>query len=277
MIARGLSVLGVAVALALPGCAVERSDFDALREQVRLQQRQISDLKARQDEQGLRVETMNNGFKILVDKVDENSRRIDEAAERGSLSARPAAAPTAVAPAPIPSPAPSPSPAPAPAAPAPSAPPPSEDPILLTNKPRSGAAQPAGVEIITAGPKAEKLYAGALQMYSNRDYNQAAAKFQEFVGSFPDHALAGNAQYWIGECLYSQKRFDEAADAFGKVEQVYPASRKVPAALLKKGLSLTELKRIPDAQAALQRLVDKYAQTEEAAKAKERLAHLKQQ
>lgn len=260
MIARRLSLLGVALSLVLPGCAVEKRDFEGLRDQVRLQQKQISDLKARQEAQGLRVETLNNGFKILSDKAEENARRIDELGERDTQPADQAAAPQAVV---------------APAA-APT-PPPAEGPILLTNLPKPVVPEsPSGGEIITAGPKAEKLYAGALALYSGRDYQQATAKFQEFVTAYSDHKLAGNAQYWIGECFYSQKRFAEAAEEFAKVEKVYPASHKVPAALLKKGLSLAELKKMPEAQAALQRIIEFHGQSEEAAKAKEKLERWKQ-
>ena len=50
----------------------------------------------------------------------------------------------------------------------------------------------------------------------------------------------------------------------------------MPAALLKKGLSLAELKRMPEAQAALQRIIERYGQSEEAAKAKEKLERWKQ-
>ena len=78
MIARKFSLLGVALSLLVPGCVVEKRDFDLLRDQVRLQQKQISDLKARQEEQALRVDTLNNGFKILGVKAEENARRIDD-------------------------------------------------------------------------------------------------------------------------------------------------------------------------------------------------------
>jgi len=271
MIARRLSWLGVALSLMLPGCVVEKRDFEALRDQVRLQQKQINDLKARQDEQGLRVDTLNNGFKILGAKAEENAGRIDELSERDAQLSRQAAAPAPAAPE---------SPATLQAAAAPDAAPapaPVEGPILITNLPKAGAPEvPAGGEIITAGPKAEKLYANALSLYSGREYQQATARFTEFVALYPDHKLAGNAQYWIGECYYSQKRFAEAAEEFSKVEKAYPASHKVPAALLKKGLSLAELKRMPEAQAALQRIVERYGQSEEAAKAKEKLERWKQ-
>jgi tol-pal system protein YbgF len=257
MIARRWFLSGVVLALILPGCVVEKRDFEALRDQVRLQQKQINDLKARQEEQGLRVDTLNNGFKILGDKAEENSRHIDDLGER---EYQPAHQTVATIPA---------VPAPPPAA--------GEGPILITNLPRPAAPEssPDG-EIITAGPKAEKLYAGALALYSGREYQQATAKFAEFVAGYPDHKLAGNAQYWIGECYYSQKRFAEAAEEFAKVEKSYPASHKVPAALFKRGLSLAELKRMPEAQAALQRIVERHGQSEEAAKAKEKLERWKQ-
>jgi tol-pal system protein YbgF len=247
---------------------VEKRDFEALRDQVRLQQKQINDLKARQEEQGLRVDTLNNGFKILGDKAEENARRIDELAERETQPTPQSVAPAPAVPATLQASVP-PVDAPAPA--------PVEAPILITNLPRPALPEPPpGGEIITAGPKAEKLYAGALSLYSGRDYQQASSKFKEFVTVYPDHKLAGNAQYWIGECHYSQNRFAEAAEEFALVERAYPASQKVPAALLKKGLSLEKLKRMPEAQAALQRLVEKYGQSEEAAKAKEKLERWKQ-
>jgi tol-pal system protein YbgF len=158
-----------------------------------------------------------------------------------------------------------------------STPAPAEGPILITNLPKTAIPEPPpGGEIITAGPKAEKLYAGALALYSGRDYQQASSKFKEFVAVYPEHKLAGNAQYWIGECLYSQKRFAEAAEEFGLVERSYPASHKIPAALLKKGLALAELKRMPEARATMQRIVEAYGQSEEAAKAKEKLERWKQ-
>jgi tol-pal system protein YbgF len=282
MIARRLVVAGALLPLLL-GCVTDQRDFEALREQVRQQQRQINELKARQEEQALRVETLNNGFKILGDKAEDNGRRIDIMEESGSdfgrvpapvaaeaPSAAPASPPAVPSAAPAPAPATTPPPAVAPLAPL--------EPVLLTNLPKAPPPEPPpGGEIITAAPKAEKLYAAALALFSNREYQQAGAKFAEFVGDYPDHKLAGNAQYWIGECFYSQRRFADAAEEFAKVERLFPSSPKVPAGLYKKGLSLWELRRSADAQAAMQRIIDKHPQSEEAAKAREKLERWKQQ
>jgi len=263
MIARRLCLFGVVLALILPGCVVEKRDFEALRDQVRLQQKQINDLKSRQGELALRSDALNNGFKILGDKAEENALRIDELAERETQPAYRSAAPAPDVPAALQASVPAPARA--------------EEPILITNLPRPPVPEPPpGGEIITAGPKAERLYASARALYSGRDYQQANSRFREFVARHPEHKLAGNAQYWIGECLYSQKRFAEAAEEFALVEKTYPTSHKVPAALLKKGLSFAELKRMPEAQAVLQRIVETYGQSEEAAKAKEWLGRWRQ-
>lgn len=276
MIARRWLLPGVVLSLILPGCVVEQRDFEALREQVRLQQRQINEYKARQEEQGLRIDTLNNGFKILGDKAEENARRIDGLSESGAAPA-PLVAPQAALPdapaseEPLTTP---PVELPAVASPAPA---PLEEPVLLTNQSKTGILEPPpGGEIITAGPKAEKLYAGALALYSGRDYQQATLKFEEFVNKYPEHKLAGNAQYWIGECYYSQRRFAEAADEFAKVETDFPTSLKVPAALFKIGLSFAELKKMPEARAALERIIERHGQTEEAAKAREKLERWRQ-
>lgn len=259
MSTRRLWWLGVGLLL-LPGCMVEPKEFQTLREQVKLQQKQINDLKARQEEQVLRIDTLNNGFKILGDKAEENAQRIDDLEEKTVTAGM------ATPPAPISMTPPEPVP-----------PTPQETP-LLTNQPvpPSSVVPPEGGEVITSGPKAEKLYAVGLSLFSKREYAQATLKFEEFVMNYADHKLVGNAQYWIGECYYSQKKFREAAEEFGKVEKLYANSPKVPAALLKKGLSLWELKKNQEAQAALEKIVSKFPQSEEATKAKEKLARWKQ-
>ena len=58
---------------------------------------------------------------------------------------------------------------------------------------------------------------------------------------FPKHELAGNAQYWLGEAVYGQQKYDLAITEFEKVLKNYSKSIKVPAALLKIGYAQFEL------------------------------------
>jgi tol-pal system protein YbgF len=54
-------------------------------------------------------------------------------------------------------------------------------------------------------------------------------------------ALAGGAQYWIGESYYVRREYKSAADAFLRGYKKYKGSDKAPDTLLKLGMSLAEL------------------------------------
>ena len=62
----------------------------------------------------------------------------------------------------------------------------------------------------------------------------------------------------IGECYFSQKKFDKAIEAFDDLIVNYPLSDKIAAAYWKKGLSLAELKKKDEAIAVLRLLITKY-------------------
>ena len=53
--------------------------------------------------------------------------------------------------------------------------------------------------------------------------------------STPEHGLADNALYWLGECNYTQGRYNKAITVFKALVQTYPKAEKVPDALLKTG------------------------------------------
>ena len=50
----------------------------------------------------------------------------------------------------------------------------------------------------------------------------------------PDHSLADNAMYWLGECHYSSGQYAKAVTVFKKLVKAYPKAEKVPDALLKR-------------------------------------------
>jgi tol-pal system protein YbgF len=58
---------------------------------------------------------------------------------------------------------------------------------------------------------------------------------------FPQDRLAPDAQYWLGESLYFQRRFKPAGQAFLKVIEQHKGSDKVPNSLLKLAMSLEQL------------------------------------
>jgi tol-pal system protein YbgF len=129
-------------------------------------------------------------------------------------------------------------------------------------------APPAG------GPSPAELYDTASADYTKGRYALAIQGFEDYVGTYPNTDLTDNAQYWIGECHYAQKKFTEAAADFDKLLKQWPKSDKAAAALLKKGYSLLELGQKAEAVVQLQYVIHEYPSSEEARLARARLKSL---
>lgn len=114
-------------------------------------------------------------------------------------------------------------------------------------------------------------YEGALSLLRQGNFVEAASGFSTFLRTFSDSPLAANAQYWLGECYYGERRFQEAIDEFERVFAFHPSSNKVPASLLKIGYSHLELQQLAMARSVFQQLVRTYPQSPEAGKAYGRL------
>lgn len=119
----------------------------------------------------------------------------------------------------------------------------------------------------------QDAYMKAFGLFSANNYPGAIEAFTAFIRKYPESEYAGNAQYWIGECYYSQQEFPKAVTAFNRVLSAYPKGNKVPDAMLKIGYSYISMNDQAKAKIALQNLVDKYSNSQAAVKARERLSH----
>lgn len=120
----------------------------------------------------------------------------------------------------------------------------------------------------------KKDYEAAWKLLEQKKYRAAIARFKEFIKKYSQSDYADNAQYWIGESHYALREFDQAILEFDAVRRKYPKGDKVPAALLKQGFAFAELGDKVDARLILQELIDRYPQSQEAAKAKQKLKTL---
>jgi len=123
----------------------------------------------------------------------------------------------------------------------------------------------AEAQNLAADPSA--LYKKGLDLMGGGQYPEAQAAFADFIVKFPQSDLADNAQYWIGECFYSQKDFKEARDAFRAVSDHFPFGNKVPDALYKQALCERQLGQQDQAKATLKKLVEEFPSSEAAVKA----------
>jgi tol-pal system protein YbgF len=139
----------------------------------------------------------------------------------------------------------------------------------------SGSASPSAVPRGSqSNEPADQAFKTAYADYSKGNYDMAVTGFGDFLKSWPAHPLSADAQYWIGECLYSEGKYKESMEAMDRTVRQYPGSEKVPAALLKKGYAQIESGQTSGAVATLQSLMEKYPQTDEARLASERMRQL---
>ncbi|MFW6161060.1 MAG: tol-pal system protein YbgF [Acidobacteriota bacterium] len=120
----------------------------------------------------------------------------------------------------------------------------------------------------------QELFNMAREDYLKGHFDLAIEGFKIYKIHFPESPLADNASYWIGECLFSQQKFEEAVDQFTDVILNYPFSDKIAAAYLKKGLSLIQIGKKEEALATLKLLVSKYPLEEETKLAQEKIKEL---
>lgn len=124
-----------------------------------------------------------------------------------------------------------------------------------------------GVEqVALAQDSPDALYERSNESLLRRQFGEAEAGFRTFLDKYPDHNLAGNAQYWLGETYYAQADYRQAAQAFLKGYQEYPKSRRAADSLLKLGISLNKLGQKDKACAVLGTVGSEYPKAVEARK-----------
>ena len=131
---------------------------------------------------------------------------------------------------------------------------------------RSYRAQPASIGTNArgfssfAGPtqEEERAYEAAYNRILQRDFAAARASFKDFLTRFPNSALAGNAQYWVGESHFATGRYKLAARAFLTGYEKYAKSKKGADNLLKLAMSFGKLRQIGPACSSLNELRAKF-------------------
>lgn len=125
-------------------------------------------------------------------------------------------------------------------------------------------------EKITPG-NPDQLFAAAYGDYSRGNYDLAISEFRQYVETYPTSEMADNAQYWIGECYFARRQFNEAIQEFDKVGANFARGDKVPAARLKKGMALAELGQPDAARAEFNALIKLFPKSNEAALARQQM------
>jgi tol-pal system protein YbgF len=121
----------------------------------------------------------------------------------------------------------------------------------------------------------EALYQQGLDTFKGGNPQKSRELLSKFVDQYPNHELASNAHYWMGETYYTEKMYEQAVLEFEKVIKSYPGKEKVPAALLKQAMAFKELGDKPSARYVLKKLIEQFPKAPEAGLAKTKLKEIK--
>jgi tol-pal system protein YbgF len=120
----------------------------------------------------------------------------------------------------------------------------------------------------------KEVYNMAYSDYRKGNFELAIDGFKMYREQFPESPLADNSLYWIGECYFSQKKYAEAIEQFNELLLYYPRGDKIPAAYLKKGISLMELRKKEESLIVFKLLISKYPLEEETKIAQQKIREL---
>jgi tol-pal system protein YbgF len=120
----------------------------------------------------------------------------------------------------------------------------------------------------------QELYDAALGALRRGSVGTARSGFEEFLRANPQHRLAADAQYNIGQSYEQGREPANAITAYGRVVELYPTSTRAPAALLRMGrLELGRGNRT-QARTHFNAVVSRYARSTEAGEARTELQRM---
>lgn len=118
---------------------------------------------------------------------------------------------------------------------------------------------PGGAAIQAApGSDPAGQYEMAFSLLKSGNYQASRNGFDEFLKKYPEHPLAGNAIYWMGEGFYAEGNFEKATRVFAESYKKYPKGPKAADSLLKMALSLGKLGKTQQACVTIQQLKKEY-------------------
>jgi len=123
-----------------------------------------------------------------------------------------------------------------------------------------------------AGP--DEAYKKAYDLYSKGNIDEAQREFKRFLEAYPKSKYAENAHFWLGECYFSQKKYEDAILEFDEVIKKYPKGNKVPDALYRQGMAFLEMKDTTNAKLILKEVIRRFPQTDQATRARKKLKEL---
>lgn len=89
----------------------------------------------------------------------------------------------------------------------------------------------------------EKLFQIAMSDFNAGRYNIATNGFKDLFIQFPESPFASEAEYWVAECHYAKRAYNEAERDYINYVKKYPEGSKLCVSLYKLGLAYEKQKK----------------------------------
>ena len=126
-----------------------------------------------------------------------------------------------------------------------------------------------------AGPSEQRDFEAALALLKKGEFAAAQPLFVGFINRYGQSEYRDSALFWLGNAQYATRDYKEAIINFRALVSQAPDHLRSPEALLSIANCQLELKDAKSARKTLEELIKAYPQSDAAAAAKDRLAHLK--
>ena len=123
-----------------------------------------------------------------------------------------------------------------------------------------------------SGP--DEAYKRAYDKYTKGDTEGAKKDFKTFLEVYPKSKYSENSHFWLGECYFAEKKYEEAILEFDEVIKKYPKGNKIADALFRQGMAFLEMKDTTNARLILKEVVRRFPQSDQANRARKKLKEI---
>jgi tol-pal system protein YbgF len=124
------------------------------------------------------------------------------------------------------------------------------------------------------GMSPQRLFDTAQADYYGGQWDLCISGFDTYLRSFPKSEMAHEAQFYIGECHYSDGKHQEAVQAYNQVITMHPKSRSAASAYYKRGLAFERLQQLDRARESFEAAIKNFPDSDAARLAKQNLDRL---
>jgi tol-pal system protein YbgF len=155
--------------------------------------------------------------------------------------------------------------------------PPAVQPPPAPNAPAKEPTPPppkTGPEVKRPASSPDEAYNKAYDQFKKGNIEGAKAGFKKFLEVNPKSKYTENAHFWLGECYFSEKKYEEAILEFDEVIKKYPKGNKVSDALFRQGMAFLEMKDSINAKLILKEVIKRFPKSDQAARARKKLKEI---